>query len=244
MSEQYFPTPNPVRLEVKIPAGSIDVTAADGDQSLVILDGPPKMVDATRVDLVGDRLIIEPQRRSVLGWSRHLDALHVHVEVPRLSQVEIVTAAADARIDGAFAGLEVKSASGDVVMTGELEGDAQVKTVSGDVRLDRVSGDVRAQSVSGDVAADSVDGSIELKSVSGDLRVGSVRKGRVHVQSVSGDVELGIAPGTSVDVDAGSASGELTSEVALSGTPDGQGGPTLVIRGKTVSGDFRLRRAA
>jgi hypothetical protein len=246
MTEEHFTTPHPVRLEVKLDAGAVRVTTVDGDQSTVRLEGSPKLLDTTRVQLVGNRLLVEQRRKSRTGWlGRWHEPLHVQAEVPHGSHVEIMTASGDATLDGGLGGLAMSSASGGVVVAGEIDGDARMRTVSGDVRLPRVAGDLSFQSVSGDVEAESVGGSAIAKSVSGDVRIGSLREGKADVQSVSGNVALGIASGTNIDVDAASASGALSSEVPLSDTePSDQSGPKLVIRSNTVSGDLRVFRAA
>lgn len=245
MPTNQFSTPNPIRLVVTVPAGNLRVATVDGDESTVRLEGSQKTVDAMRVGLDGDRLAIELRRKPFVGLFDRLDeSLHIDARVPHGSTVEVVTASGDATLDGRFGALEVQSASGSVEVSGEIDGDATVKTVSGDVRLPQVGGDLNVRSVSAGVVAHSVDGSVTVKSVSGDVRIGSVREGQVNVQSVSGDVDLGIASGTSVDVDAGSASGALRSDFALSEAPGGDPGPTVVIRSNTVSGDFRLHHAA
>jgi hypothetical protein len=245
MPEHRFTTPRPVRLDIRV-AGDVDVVTVDGDGSTVALEGSEKAVASTHVELVGDRLIVEQRRTSRFGFFERLgESLHVRAAIPHGSAVRVVTASGDARLDGRFAGLDMKSASGGLVASGEIAGDARAETVSGDLRVARVGGDLTARTVSGDVEAEAVAGSVSVKSVSGGVRVGELREGKVNVQSVSGDVELGIASGTSIDVDAASASGALTSEVPLSATTGGgDAGPTVVIRGNTVSGDVRLFRAA
>jgi hypothetical protein len=245
MSQQSFSTPRPVRLEVTVASGDIQIATVDGDQSTVTLDGSPKLLAATEVELLGDRLVIRQRGKAFGGFrGRFNETLHVQAEVPHRSGVQIVSAAGQAKLDGRFAAFEMKTASGDAVLTGDVEGDSVAKSVSGHVRLPHVGGDLTVNTVSGDVAADSVDGNVTVKSVSGGVRVASLREGNVNVQSVSGTVELGVAPGTNLHVDAGSASGRLISEVPLSDSPGEGDGPLLTIRTNTVNGDFRLFRAA
>jgi putative adhesin len=254
MAEQRFHTPEPVELDLKVPFGDIDIETVDGDESFVSLEGDEKLIELTEVRQEGRRIVVELKGKKSFGitisigdFSFHQgsNGLQVRARVPHGSTTNLATASADMKLRGRVRSLDVKTASGDLVVNGEIEREATVKTVSGDIRLERVGGELRVQTVSGDVTAQSVGGSIVAKSVSGDFRVESARQGHVTAQSVSGDIELGVAAGTHLDVDAGSVSGDLASEVPLGSDPgtDGTDGPMLVVRGKTVSGDFRVFRA-
>jgi hypothetical protein len=251
MPEHRFTTPEPIELEIKVPSGDIDIETVEGDESLVSLDGDEKLIDMTEVRQEGRRIVVELKGKKSFGitisigdFSFGSGSMRVRARVPHGSSVVLATASADMKLRGRVQSLEMKSASGDLVVNGDIERDAVLKSVSGDARLDNVGGELRVQTVSGDVTVQSVGGSIVAKSVSGDLRVESVREGHVTAQSVSGDIELGIAAGTNLDVDAGSVSGDLASEVPLGSEPgaNGSDGPVLVVRGKTVSGDFRVFR--
>ena len=253
MAEHRFHTPEPVEIEIKVPVGDVDVETIDGEESLITVEGTEKMLEQLSVEQQGRRIVVELRGKKPFGVTIMIGDLTwgsggrlcVRARVPHGSQAFLATAAADMKLRGRIRSLDSKSASGDLVVTGEIERDATVKTVSGDVRLERVGGELRFTTVSGDVLVRSVARSVEGKAVSGDVRLESTREGTVTVQSVSGDIEVGVEAGTNLDVDAGSVSGDLSSEVPLGSEPGEteDAGPTLVLRGKTVSGDFRVFRA-
>lgn len=244
MPEHRFPTPLPLELVVNIPSGDVEVDTVDGAETFVEVGGSDELVERTEVRHEGDRVVVDFKHKLGVSLSSGR-GLVVRVRLPHGADVRIATAAADAVVRGRVRSLDAKTASGDVEVRGGVEQDAAIKTVSGDARIDRVGGDLVLQSVSGDLTAGAIGGSVDTKSVSGDIRIESLRDGRASFTSVSGDVAVGIAQGSFLDVDAGSVSGDLGSEVPLSSDRSGAGeGPTVVLRGRSVSGDVRVFRTA
>jgi DUF4097 and DUF4098 domain-containing protein YvlB len=254
MLEKTFHTPLPLTLEVSVPSGDIDVETTDGEETSLVVDGDERMLEHVEIRHDGNRVVVTLGDKAKVGFSFSLGSLvfgngglRVQARVPHGANAKVKTASADTGVSGHLGGLEVNSVSGDVRVRGEVAEDATVKTVSGDVDLERVEGDLSAQTVSGDVRVRAVGGSADTKSVSGDIRLEALAAGDARFSSVSGDIEIGIAPGSLLDVDAGSTSGDLASEVPLASEPPaGESAalsPTVVLRGRTVSGDVRVFRA-
>jgi hypothetical protein len=250
MIEQTFHTPLPATLEVSIPSGDIDVETVGGEETALTVDGDERLLEHVEVRQDGSRVAVTMQKK--LNFSFSIGSLfgdgglRVQARVPHGAGVKVKTASADTELRGHFGEVEVNTVSGDLRARGEIAERATVKAVSGDVDLEQVHGDVSVQTVSGDLRARSVAGSADAKSVSGDIRLESLTGGDIRFNSVSGDIEIGIAPGSLLDVDAGSTSGDLSSEVPLGSEPvsdEGATGPTVILRGRTVSGDVRVFRA-
>ena len=251
MLDQTFTTPLPLALEVGIPSGDIEIETVEGEESHVIIDGDERLLSEVEVNQDGNRITVSYRGKAKFGFSLAPftlvwdNSLKVRARVPHGADLKVKTASADVKVDGRLGALALNGVSGDIRVRGEVSGDATLKTVSGDAQLDAVGGDLTIQSVSGDLRSGPVEGSVEAKTVSGDIRLDAIREGDMRFTSVSGDVEIGIATGSLLDVDAGSTSGDLSSEVPLASEPggNGNGGPKVVVRGKTVSGDVRIFRS-
>jgi DUF4097 and DUF4098 domain-containing protein YvlB len=253
MIEQSFHTPLPLTVEVSIPSGDIDVETTDGEETSLTVDGDERMLEHVEVRHDGNRVSVTLRDKSKLGFSFSLGSivfgdggLRVQARVPHGAGVKVKTASADSKVAGHLRTLDVNGVSGDVRVRGEVAEDATVRTVSGDIDLERVDGDVSVQTVSGDLRVRAVAGSVDTKSVSGDIRLEALTAGEARFSSVSGDIEIGIASGSLLDVDAGSTSGDLASEVPLATEPpsgEEAAAPTVILRGRTVSGDVRVFRA-
>jgi hypothetical protein len=257
---ERFPTPSPIGLVLRVPAGRVEIDAADTDETVVTLEplnGPARdRLDKVVIARSDDELRVEvPEHRGFVGRTPEYD---VAVRCPAGSRVRLRGASADLEARGRLAELDVRSASGDVAVedvdgvvradsaSGDVRvgsaGEVQLRTASGDLSVGRVDGPAKAQSVSGDVEIGEAAGAVEVQTVSGDLRVARVAAGPVSVSAVSGDVELAVAPGAAVWLDLRSLSGTMRSELEA-GEPSADE-HVVELRGKTVSGDVRVRRTA
>jgi len=253
MLEHTFHTPLPLELEVGIPSGDIEVETTEGEESNITVDGDENLLAEVEIRQDGNRVVVGYRGKGKFGFSLSPftlvfgnSDLRVRATIPHGAGVKVKTASADTELEGHFGPLAVNSVSGDLRVRGEVAGDAKLKTVSGDAQLGQVEGDVSAQTVSGDLRIGPAGGSAEAKTVSGDIRFEALTAGDVRFTSVSGDIEIGIAQGSALDVDAGSTSGDLSSEVPLASEPlegEGDPAPTVVLRGRTVSGDVKVFRA-
>ena len=268
-----FETPGSVSLQIKLPSGRVLVATADEPRTTVDVVPVGRRgqdaVDAIEVTM-DERLgqhVVTIEQKNTFRWGpiqitlggdfecritcppgTDLQFAGASVDVRadgELGEVTIRTSSGDVRLDSVSKELEVKTASGDIAVVG-TGARASLVSVSGDVEIQRPETDVTARSVSGDVTIGSVTGTVGISTTSGDVDVRAVAGGELRVQTVSGDVRIGIARGTRTWIDAASVSGRLESELGLEDHEPvtEEGGPTVPLHVKTVSGDVSVVRAA
>ena len=270
MRREVFETGGPVKLDVRVPAGAVEIETHPGTTTELELDvagdadaGRELLERATIEHREGQDEVVVHVRdrgRGVFGLFRNLD-VRVAVRAPVGSSVKFETASADLRARGTLGSLDATTASGDAEveeLTAELEvstasGDVDVRSVGGPARVNTASGDVElgvvrrpvsVKSASGDVTIESAETDVEIRTASGDQRVAAVTAGCVDLQSMSGDITVGVRRGSNVWVDGRAMSGELTSELELGDeAPPDDGAPLVELRATTMSGDVHLGRA-
>jgi hypothetical protein len=273
---ETFPTPRQLAVRVKLPRGDVEVETADVQEATVELIGSSEralqQIERSEIRFENrgdhDELIVDADPED-FGWSAgrvklsislgsRRDHIKVRIRVPHGTTLRTESGSADVSAVGRYASVEVRTASGDVVVD-EVERDAEVKVASGDVRIDRVGGSLKLQTAAGDLSVGPVGGKAEIKtaagdvsleevgaslsvnSVSGDVRVGAVTEGKVELKSVSGDMLIGVRRGSRVWMDVKTVTGDARSELE-SGDDDGEG-PLVELKATAMSGDIKIVRA-
>jgi len=222
MRIESFSTPEPVRLEIRIPAGDVEIETAEGTETVVELEFRGRDADQVeqeaRIEARGREIVIESAQR--MGQDGDY---RVRVVTPH--------------------GVDVRAelASADIVGRGRFD-EVEIDIASGDVSLDQVGAEARINSASGDVDVRE-SSAARINTASGDVRIRRVAEGDLRIHSASGDVEVGIAKGSRLWVDAQSLSGSTSSELELEGAPADDEGPLVELRVQTMSGDVAVRRA-
>lgn len=243
-----FPSPEPVTLRVKLPAGLLEVTAAPREDAVVEVrpsrsssSADAEAASGTRVERLADGTILveAPEQRTMLGRQARVDVL---VALPEGSAVTLQTASADIRTSGPLGDVAVGSASGDVRI--ERCARLEVKTASGDVTCDVTGAEAGVRTSSGDIRLPELRGGAEITTSSGRVELGAVN-GDTTVKSGSGDITVEAAGASFRTI---SASGDVTigtaGDLVETRTSSGDVGIGTVARGRvsvdSVSGDVRI----
>lgn len=251
MRHEAFATPGPVTLDIRIPAGEVEIETDDAAETAVELEARGRDADELERDAEismrprgeGYEVRIEAGRGAGGLFRGRGGEYRVRIAVPHGATVRANLASADISGRGRYTDLDVKIASGDVEFE-DVAGEAGVDTASGDVQLDRV-GSAKVNSASGDVRIDESARGAEVNTASGDVEIRSVVSGEVRINSASGDVEVGIAQGSRVWVDAQTLSGDTSSELELEPgtTVESDEGPLVELKARSMSGDISVKRA-
>ena len=251
MRHETFSTPGPVTLDIRIPAGDIEIETDDAAETAVELQARGRDTYELERDAEismrprgeGYEVRIEAGRGRGGIFGLRGGEYRVRIAAPHGATVRANLASADLSGRGRYADVEVKVASGDIEFE-DVSGEAGINAASGDVQLDRV-GTAKVNSASGDVKINESAKGADVNTASGDVAIDSVVSGDVRINSASGDIEVGIATGSRLLVDAQTLSGDTSSELDLESgsTIETDEGPLVELKARSMSGDISVKRA-
>ncbi|MCE3004088.1 MAG: DUF4097 domain-containing protein [Xanthomonadaceae bacterium] len=214
--DRSIPAAPDARVELANVRGEIVVTG--WDEPRVALAGSLGEGSTLRVEGEGARISVRVETEDGKGWSwwgrgGMVADTRLEVRVPRAVALDVDVVSADLRVDGIVGSREVAvdSVSGDVRLAVDTQR-LKISSVSGDVEMEGAATRAILETVSGDLVARGLSGEIDLETVSGDARITAGAVDRANLSTVAGTLEVELAP---------------------------RG--TATIRGKTMSGELRLR---
>jgi len=161
---------------------------------------------------------IEVQKRSALPRPKSLQ-MRMEVQVPTKTNVEIRTGGGDVKVSHIEGDTDLETSGGDVGAF-DLTGNLTARTSGGDVKLRDLAGDVNVKTSGGDITLENARGRVEARTSGGDVKAALARgnaKGG-EIETSGGDIELRLDPAVSLDLDASTSSGEVTSSLPLKTT--------------------------
>ncbi|MET8403728.1 DUF4097 family beta strand repeat-containing protein [Streptomyces sp900116325] len=217
---QKFDTLAPISAVLVIPAGRIQVIAADRADTVVEVrpvnaskSRDVKAAEQTTTEYVDGVLRVEvPVKNQYLGPS---GAVEVTVQLPAGSRIEAKAAGTEFRAVGRL---------GDIDFDGAYH----------QIKIDEAAG-VRLTAVDGDVEVGRLGGPAVISTARGDIRIAKAVHGKVVLSTQSGDISVAAAAGVSASLDAGTSYGRVSNDLKNDGTAE------LTIHATTTQGDITAR---
>lgn len=219
---QKFDTPAPISAVLDIPAGRIQVIAADRADTTVEVapanaskSRDVKAAEQATVAYVDGVLWIEAPaaKNQYLGPS---GAIEVTVQLPAGSSIQAKSSCAGFRGVGRL-------------------GEVACEGADGAVKIDEAAS--MRLAAFGDVSVGRLTGPAQISTQKGDIHITEATSGAVVLTTQMGDVTVGAAAGVSASLDASTGHGRIHNELA---NTDGTGA-ALTIHATTTQGDITAR---
>jgi Putative adhesin len=218
---QKFDTPAPITAVLDVPAGRVQVIAADRvDTTVEVLPASPsksrdvETAEQTTVSFADGVLRIQVQapKNRLLGPS---GSVEITVQLP-----------AGSRVEGKAASCELRG----VGRLGDVDFDGAYRRI----KIDEAAS-VRLTATDGDVEVGRLTGSADISTPRGDIRIAEAGPGTVVLRTQSGDISVTAATGVSAAMDAETTYGRISNSLKNDGTAG------LEIRATTSRGDISAR---
>ncbi|MES5825552.1 DUF4097 family beta strand repeat-containing protein [Streptomyces sp. RG80] len=218
---QKFTTPAAITTVLDIPAGRIQLIAADRTDTTVEVRPADsaksrdvkaaEQITVTHTDGVV-RIAAPDAKKQLFGPS---GSVEVTVQLPAGSHVRATAACGELRGVGRL-------------------GDVTVDSAQGPVKLDEAAG-ARLTLQDGDITIGRLGGDAEISTQRGDLTVTEALQGTVTLRTQSGDISVGAARGVSASLDAGTGYGRVDNSLKNDGAIE------LALHATTAHGDITAR---
>ncbi|MER5505248.1 DUF4097 family beta strand repeat-containing protein [Streptomyces sp. NPDC002766] len=218
---QKFDTTAPVLAVLGIPAGRVQLIAADrADTAVEVRPADASkgrdVKAAEQIEVVyGDgvlRITAPDAKNQLFGPS---GAVEVTVQLPTGSRVEAKTDGAELRVVGRL-------------------GDLSFEGAYRQIKIDEAAS-VRLTAVDGDVEVGRLGGSAQISTARGDIRIAEAGRGTLDLRTDSGDITVLAAADISASLDAGTSHGRIDNALKNDGNAE------LTIRATTSNGDITAR---
>ncbi|RLU99272.1 hypothetical protein CTZ27_15100 [Streptomyces griseocarneus] len=218
---QKFDTAAPVSVVLAVPAGRVQLIAADrADTTVEVLPANP-----------GKSRDVQAAERTTVAYADGVLRIHTAEPGSQLfgpsGSLEVtVQVPVGSRVEGRAAGCELRGVGrlGDVAFDGAYRR----------IKIDEAAS-IRLTAVDGDVEVGRLDGPAEITTARGGIRIAEAVRGTVVLRTRSGDISVAAAAGVPAALDAGTGHGRISNTLKNDGTA------VLDIRATTSQGDITAR---
>ena len=205
-----------------------DIRIEGWDQPEVRIEGDlDELSTGLRFDVDGDKTEIEVKMpRGKVNWG---DGSDLVIQLPENSRVLVDTVATDLVVENLQGGAQLRSVSGEIELSNAAN-KINLSTVSGQITVNDTKGDLIARSSSGEILVKSHTGSADVETMSGEVELVAREAKRLRGSTVSGEIEADVSFLPSIEAEFSSVSGEIL--VTIEDPVD------LSVFANTVSGDI------